>query len=67
MTALREGIGERGRPSPGRPRWRAWLPVLGVGIGLFIAVRQALVMTGNPILVPSGELRGVRRWPEPGL
>jgi RsiW-degrading membrane proteinase PrsW (M82 family) len=26
--------------------------VLGVGIGLLIAVRQALVITGNPILVP---------------
>jgi len=29
------------------------LPVLGVGIGLFIAVQQALVITGNPTLVPS--------------
>jgi RsiW-degrading membrane proteinase PrsW (M82 family) len=33
--------------------------VLGVGIGLFFAVRQALVITGNPILVPSLLVLGV--------
>jgi protease PrsW len=53
MTADRGGVGEAGRrPQAIRAgRW-AWLPVLGVGVGLFIAVRQALVITGNPILVP---------------
>jgi RsiW-degrading membrane proteinase PrsW (M82 family) len=34
------------------------LPVLGVGIGLFIAVQQALMITGNPTLVPSLLLLG---------
>ena len=34
------------------------MPVLGVGIGLFIAVQQALVITGNPTLVPSLLLLG---------
>lgn len=54
MTTERHRIAEQHRPAPARraPRW-AWLPVLGVGIGLFIVVRQFLIITGNPILVPS--------------
>ncbi|HYZ36935.1 MAG TPA: PrsW family glutamic-type intramembrane protease [Pseudonocardiaceae bacterium] len=43
---------------PARARRWAWLPVLLVGIGLFIAVQQALVITGNPALVPSLLLLG---------
>jgi protease PrsW len=43
--------GDRRRPARAR-RW-AWLPVLLVGIGLFIAVQRALVISGNPTLVPS--------------
>lgn len=41
------------RTGPARASRWAWLPVLLVGIGLFIAVQQALVTTGNPTLVPS--------------
>lgn len=54
MTTERHGIAQKVRPRPARRarRW-AWLPVLGVGIGLFIAVEQALVITGNPTLVPT--------------
>ncbi len=54
MTTERHGLAEQHRPHPARRarRW-AWLPVLGVGIGLFIAVEQALVITGNPTLVPT--------------
>ena len=43
--------GDRRRPSRA-PQW-AWLPVLLVGLGLFIAVQRALVISGNPMLVPS--------------
>jgi protease PrsW len=53
MTTQRLGIRARGRPRPSRARRWAWLPVLLVGIGLFIAVQRALVITGNPTLVPS--------------
>lgn len=53
MTTQRFGIRARGRPRPTRARRWAWLPVLLVGIGLFIAVQRALVITGNPTLVPS--------------
>ena len=53
MTATRHGISTSDRPRPARARRWAWLPVLLVGIGLFIAVQQALVITGNPTLVPS--------------
>jgi RsiW-degrading membrane proteinase PrsW (M82 family) len=53
MTAERYGIAEQVRPRPPRARRWAWLPVLLVGIGLFIAVQQTLVITGNPTLVPS--------------
>jgi RsiW-degrading membrane proteinase PrsW (M82 family) len=53
MTAERYEIGEQVDPRTPRPwRW-AWLPVLLVGIGLFIAIRQALAITGNPTLVPT--------------
>lgn len=47
------GIATQGRSRPARARRWAWLPVLIVGVGLFIAVQQALVITGNPTLVPS--------------
>lgn len=53
MTTQRLGIRARGQPRPTRARRWAWLPVLLVGIGLFIAVQRALVITGNPTLVPS--------------
>jgi RsiW-degrading membrane proteinase PrsW (M82 family) len=53
VTTQRDEIGARSRPRPTRLRRWAWLPVLLVGIGLFIAVQQALVITGNPTLVPS--------------
>lgn len=53
MTAERYGIAEHVRPRPPRPRRWVWLPVLLVGILLFISVQQALVITGNPTLVPS--------------
>ncbi|MBV9161178.1 MAG: PrsW family intramembrane metalloprotease [Pseudonocardiales bacterium] len=53
MTTQRLGIRARGRPRSTRARRWAWLPVLLVGIGLFIAVQRALVITGNPTLVPS--------------
>ncbi len=64
MTALRQGIRE---PEPPRlvhraGRW-AWLPGLAVGIGLYIAVTQALVITGNPTLVPSLLLLGTLMIP----
>jgi RsiW-degrading membrane proteinase PrsW (M82 family) len=53
MATVQHGteIKNRSRPAGAR-RW-AWLPVLLVGIGLFIAIQQALVITGNPGLVPS--------------
>jgi RsiW-degrading membrane proteinase PrsW (M82 family) len=53
MTTPGDGIRMTGRPRSPRARRWAWLPVLLVGIGLFIAVQQALVITGNPTLVPS--------------
>ena len=59
MTALRHEIGEYDRPGPARARRWAWLPVLIIGIGLYIAVRQSLVITGNPILVSSLLVLGV--------
>src|SRR5919199_490386 len=52
------GTATQVRTRPARARRWAWLPVLGVGIGLFIAVQQALVITGNPTLVPSLLLLG---------
>ncbi|MGH3824247.1 MAG: PrsW family glutamic-type intramembrane protease [Pseudonocardiaceae bacterium] len=65
MTANRGVVGEQGhRPHAtravrsGARRW-AWLPVLGGGIGLYIAVRQALVITENPRLVPALLVLGV--------
>jgi RsiW-degrading membrane proteinase PrsW (M82 family) len=53
-----DGLGPRMRRSASDARRWAWLPVLLVGSGLFIAVRQALVVTGNPNLVPSLLLLG---------
>ena len=53
MTTQRDELGARRRPPPTLARRWAWLPVLLVGIGLFIAIQQALVITGNPTLVPS--------------
>jgi RsiW-degrading membrane proteinase PrsW (M82 family) len=53
MSTQRFEVRAGGRRRPSRaPRW-AWLPVLLVGIGLFIAVQRALVISGNPMLVPS--------------
>lgn len=57
-TAPHKIAGQHPCSVPRAPRW-AWLPVLGVGIGLFITVRQVLVITGNPILVPSLLVLGV--------
>lgn len=53
MATRQYGIVQRSRPRAAPARRWAWLPVLLVGIGLFIAVQQALVITGNPTLVPS--------------
>jgi protease PrsW len=53
MATVHRGTETQGRSRPARPRRWAWLPVFLVGIGLFIAVQQALVITGNPGLVPS--------------
>ncbi|MBV8542969.1 MAG: PrsW family intramembrane metalloprotease [Pseudonocardiales bacterium] len=53
MTTQRFGVPARGRQRRTRARRWAWLPVLLVGTGLFIAVLRALVITGNPTLVPS--------------
>ena len=53
MTTQRDGTEAGSRARSARARRWAWLPVLLVGIGLFIAVQQALVITGNPTLVPS--------------
>lgn len=65
MTADRGGVGEQvrcpqaSRTVRSRAGWWAWLPVLVLGIALFVAVRQALIITGNPILVPSLLVLGV--------
>ena len=53
MTTQRDGTEAGSRARSARARRWAWLPVLLVGTGLFIAVQQALVITGNPTLVPS--------------
>jgi RsiW-degrading membrane proteinase PrsW (M82 family) len=53
MTTQRLGMPAQSPPQPARARRWAWLPVLLVGIGLFIAVQRALVITGNPTLVPT--------------
>jgi RsiW-degrading membrane proteinase PrsW (M82 family) len=53
MTTQRVGIRAGSPPRPARARRWAWLPVLLVGTGLFIAVQRALVITGNPTLVPT--------------
>ncbi|MFN2536198.1 MAG: PrsW family intramembrane metalloprotease [Pseudonocardiaceae bacterium] len=58
MATVRSATRPEGRSRPARARRWAWLPVLLVGIGLFIAVQQALVITGNPALVPSLLLLG---------
>ena len=58
MATVQYGTRPEGRSRPARARRWAWLPVLAVGIGLFIAVQQALVVTGNPALVPSLLLLG---------
>src|SRR4030088_2305842 len=44
-------------PIPRVRRW-LWLLVLVVGVLLFVAVHQAIVVTGNPHLVPSLLLLG---------
>ncbi len=53
MTTQRLGPRAGSPPQPVRARRWAWLPVLLVGIGLFIAVQRALVITENPTLVPT--------------
>ncbi|MCU1610471.1 MAG: hypothetical protein JWM45_2387, partial [Pseudonocardiales bacterium] len=53
MTTQRYEMDASSRTRASRARRWSWLPVLLVGIGLFIAVQQALVITGNPTLVPS--------------
>jgi RsiW-degrading membrane proteinase PrsW (M82 family) len=53
MSTQRFEVRAGDRPRPARARRWAWLPVLLVGIGLFIAVQRALVISGNPTLVPS--------------
>jgi RsiW-degrading membrane proteinase PrsW (M82 family) len=53
MATPRYDISTSDRPRPARAQRWAWLPVLLAGVGLFVAVRQALVITGNPTLVPS--------------
>lgn len=53
MTTQRDGVEANTRTRSTRARRWAWLPVLLVGIGLFFAVQQALLITGNPTLVPS--------------
>jgi RsiW-degrading membrane proteinase PrsW (M82 family) len=53
MTTQRYGTDPSSRTGATRARRWAWLPVLLVGFGLFTAVQQALVITGNPTLVPS--------------
>ena len=53
MTTQRLGMPAESPPRPARARRWAWLPVLMVGAALFIAVQQALVITGNPTLVPT--------------
>jgi protease PrsW len=53
MSTQRGEIRAGGRSRPARARRWAWLPVLLVGTGLFIAVQRALVISGNPTLVPS--------------
>jgi protease PrsW len=53
MTTQRLGPRAGSPPQPARARRWAWLPVLLVGTALFIAVQQALVITGNPTLVPT--------------
>lgn len=53
MTTQRLGPRTGSPQRPARARRWAWLPVLLVGTALFIAVQQALVITGNPTLVPT--------------
>ena len=53
MTTQRDGMDTSNRTRVTATRRWAWLPVLLVGVGMFIAVQQALVITGNPTLVPS--------------
>ena len=53
MTTQRDGMDTSNRTRVAATRRWAWLPVLLVGVGMFIAVQQALVITGNPTLVPS--------------
>ncbi|HET9257691.1 MAG TPA: PrsW family glutamic-type intramembrane protease, partial [Pseudonocardiaceae bacterium] len=53
MTAQGQVVrNDRQRASGRAQRW-AWLPVLLVGIALFVAIQRALVITGNPALVPT--------------
>ena len=58
MASVQYGTRPEGRSRPARAHRWVWLPVLLVGFGLFIAVQRALVLTGNPALVPSLLLLG---------
>jgi len=44
--------------SPAGWRRHAWVAVLAVGVGLFLAVERTLVATQNPNLVPTAILLG---------
>ncbi|MDT7677689.1 MAG: hypothetical protein QOD82_5591, partial [Pseudonocardiales bacterium] len=50
--ARRDSLQRNGAPRPAaRGRRWLWVPVLVVGVALFVAVQQAIVVTGNPNLV----------------
>lgn len=53
MTTQQHGMEASSPIRASRARRWTWLPVLVVGTGLFIAVQQALLVTGNPTLVPA--------------
>ncbi|MCU1653055.1 MAG: hypothetical protein JWQ60_4204 [Pseudonocardia sp.] len=57
--ARRDSLQRNGAPRPvARGRRWLWVPVLVVGVALLVAVQQAIVVTGNPNLVPSLLLLG---------
>jgi hypothetical protein len=57
--ARRDSLQWNGAPRPAaRGRRWLWVPVLVVGAALLVAVQQAVVVTGNPNLVPSLLLLG---------
>jgi RsiW-degrading membrane proteinase PrsW (M82 family) len=52
VAPVRAPSGPGFSPGPRLPRG-SWLGVLAVGVGLFEALQQALIATGNPNLVPA--------------